>query len=71
MEKEIRTVADVRALLNRFGTFIYTGDTLGDLELLEEELDELHQLGMIEQETWVAARRILGRGRKKVKGKDS
>ena len=32
----IRTMEDVRRLLKRFGIWIYTGDRLGDLEMMEE-----------------------------------
>lgn len=38
---------EVRALLKQFGTFIYTGDRAGDLELMQEELVELFKAGLI------------------------
>lgn len=39
----MRTIYDVQQLLKRFGTIIYTGDRLADLELMEEEIRELYQ----------------------------
>lgn len=39
----MKTMYDVQQLLKRFGTFIYTGDRIGDLELIEFEINELYQ----------------------------
>ncbi|KGP72962.1 YqgQ family protein [Pontibacillus yanchengensis] len=39
----MQTIYDVQQLLKRFGTFIYIGDRLADLELMEQEIKELHQ----------------------------
>jgi uncharacterized protein YqgQ len=63
MESSIRTMSDVRALLKRFGTIIYTGDELGDLDLMEEELAELHRWGMIETAEYMAACMVIRRRR--------
>ena len=41
MDPRITTLHDVQQLLRQFGTMIYTGDPLGDLELMEAELREL------------------------------
>jgi uncharacterized protein YqgQ len=41
---------DLQSFLRRFSLFIYTGDPEGDLILLEDEIRELYQLGMIEKE---------------------
>ncbi|WP_234410596.1 YqgQ family protein [Caldalkalibacillus mannanilyticus] len=45
---EITSLQDVRLLLKRFGTFIYSGDPLLDLELMEEEIKELFDSTLIE-----------------------
>jgi uncharacterized protein YqgQ len=45
---EMNSFQDVRLLLKRFGTFIYTGDRLADLDLMEDELRELHDNKFIE-----------------------
>ena len=55
----IRTMEDVRRLLKRFGIWIYTGDRLGDLEMMEEELEEMHRLGSIDKDTYLSARRVI------------
>ncbi|GGM31572.1 hypothetical protein GCM10011351_17190 [Paraliobacillus quinghaiensis] len=39
----MRTIYDVQQLLKRFGTIIYIGDRLADLELMEVEVKELYQ----------------------------
>ncbi|NAP01271.1 DUF910 family protein [Halomonas sp. MG34] len=31
----MKTIYDVQQLLKRYGSFVYTGDRLGDLELME------------------------------------
>jgi uncharacterized protein YqgQ len=49
----------VKNLLKSFGTIIYTGDGDGDRELMLEELKELRQLGLIDEETFIKASRIL------------
>ncbi|GLO66574.1 MULTISPECIES: YqgQ family protein [Oceanobacillus] len=52
----MKTMIDVRNLLKRFGAFIYTGDRLGDLELIELELDDLYQYGFITQQEFLTAK---------------
>ncbi|KYD25751.1 MULTISPECIES: YqgQ family protein [Anoxybacillaceae] len=44
----MKTVYDVQQLLKQFGTIIYVGDRLADLELMEEELKELYQSQLID-----------------------
>ncbi|SEM68968.1 YqgQ family protein [Lihuaxuella thermophila] len=55
----MKTVADVRNLLKQFGCVIYTGDSLGDLDLMLDELKELRDMGMIEKDVFLAAYRVL------------
>ena len=50
---------DVYDLLKRFGTFIYTGDRIGDLELIEDEIKELYKSKMIEQKQYQSAILII------------
>lgn len=60
MDQPIRTVHDVHELLKRFGTLIYTGNRLGDLELMEDEIRELYlEWGMITKKQFMAAIRAL------------
>ena len=49
--EQVTTILDVHNLLKRFGILVYTGDRLGDLELMAEELQELFDLGLIERQT--------------------
>lgn len=46
---------DLNAFLRRFGIFIYTGDPEGDLLLIEDEIRELYQLGMIDKDEYIQA----------------
>lgn len=38
---------EVKELLRAFGVVIYTGDAIGDCILMEDELKELHEAGLI------------------------
>ncbi len=55
----MQTMAEIRRLLRRFGIIIYTGDRLGDIELMMDEMRELKQYGMIDQETYQKAVAVL------------
>jgi uncharacterized protein YqgQ len=46
---------DLKEFLHRFGILIYTGDPEGDLLLIEDEIRELYQLGLIEKEEFMQA----------------
>ncbi|PLT29192.1 YqgQ family protein [Peribacillus deserti] len=50
---------DVQQFLKRFGTIIYIGDRLSDLELMSEELSELYRSQLIEVQEFQAALLIL------------
>lgn len=39
----MRTIYDIQQVLKKFGTIIYIGDRLADLELMEAEIKELYQ----------------------------
>ncbi|MFA8437676.1 YqgQ family protein [Pueribacillus sp. YX66] len=51
----METIYDIRQLLKRFGIFIYTGNRIADLELLEIEIRELHQLNLIDDQQFTLA----------------
>jgi uncharacterized protein YqgQ len=63
----MKTVYEVQQLLKQFGTIIYTGDRSVDLELMEEELRELHQMEMIDSITYQKGRLLLRTERAKIK----
>ncbi|MBM7701534.1 YqgQ family protein [Metabacillus iocasae] len=44
----MKTLYDVQQFLKSFGTIIYVGDRLADLELMEEELKELFHSKLID-----------------------
>lgn len=60
-EKNMETFYDIQQLLKRYGTFIYTGDRLGDLELMNMEIDELHRLAFISSKEYQLAKLIVKR----------
>jgi len=55
----MKNMIDVYDLLKQFGTFIYTGDRIGDLELIEDEIKELYRSRMIEQAQFQSAILII------------
>lgn len=52
--------------LKRYSLFIYTGDPEGDVLLIEDELKELHQLGIIGKEEYREALAALKAQRKTI-----
>ncbi len=44
----MKTMYDVLQLLKRFGTYIYTGNKIADLELIQEEVRELYEQKLID-----------------------
>lgn len=55
----MKNVYDVQQILKKFGTFIYSGDRIGDLELMGMEIDELFQMQFIEKDCYLQAKLIL------------
>lgn len=43
----MRTVYDIQQILKKFGIYVYTGDRLGDLMMMELEINELYQAQFI------------------------
>jgi uncharacterized protein YqgQ len=56
---KLKTVYDIQQLLKQFGTIIYIGDRVADLELMETELKELYQSQLIETREFQTALLIL------------
>jgi uncharacterized protein YqgQ len=44
----MKTIYDVQKLLIKYGTLIYIGDRLADLEMMEEELRELYESKLLD-----------------------
>jgi uncharacterized protein YqgQ len=55
----MKTVYDVQQLLKKYGTIIYVGDRLADLELMEEEIKELYQSQLIDVKEYQMAILLL------------
>ncbi|RFU61950.1 YqgQ family protein [Bacillus sp. V59.32b] len=55
----MKTIYDVQQFLKRFGTIIYVGDRVADLELMEEEIKELYRLQLIEPKDFQMALLLL------------
>lgn len=52
----MKSMYEIQQLLRRFGIFIYTGNRLGDLELMEMELKELYEMNFITLNDYQIAR---------------
>lgn len=55
----MKTIYDIQQYLKKFGTIIYIGERVADLELMELELQELYQSQLIEQGNFQTAQLIL------------
>lgn len=57
---------DLRKLLRQYGLVVYTGDRIGDLDLMESELTDLNQAGLLEQQIYLQAKVLIRNERRKV-----
>jgi uncharacterized protein YqgQ len=55
----MKTIYDVQQLLKKYGTIIYIGDRVADLELMETELKELFQSQLIDVKDYQTALLLL------------
>jgi uncharacterized protein YqgQ len=55
----MKTVYDIQQMLKRFGTIIYIGDRLAELEFMEMELKELYRSKFIDVREYQAAMIVL------------
>lgn len=60
---------DVYDILKRFGTYIYTGDRIGDLYLIEDEIRELYKANALNQREFQSAIIILRHEARKLEEK--
>ncbi|MBD8071352.1 YqgQ family protein [Bacillus sp. PS06] len=56
---------DIRNMLKKYGSFIYTGDKIADLEMMEMEIRELYQSQLLEPKDYQMALLILMQEMKK------
>ncbi|WP_046173831.1 YqgQ family protein [Domibacillus indicus] len=57
----MKTIFDVQQLLKRYGVFVYIGNRVADLQLMELELKELYQSQLVELEDFQMALLLLRR----------
>ena len=55
----MKTVYEIQQFLKQFGTVIYIGDRVADLELMEDELTELYRAQLIDVKEYQTTRLIL------------
>ncbi|MBP2240878.1 uncharacterized protein YqgQ [Cytobacillus eiseniae] len=55
----MKTIYDIQQLLKRFGTMIYIGNRVADLELMEEEVKELYDAQFIDTKVYQSAILLL------------
>ena len=60
-ECRMNTIYDIQQLLKKFGTIIYIGDRLADLELMEAEVKELYKHQLLDIRDYQTARMLLRR----------
>lgn len=64
----MKTIYDIQQLLKKYGIFIYIGDRIADLELMEEEIKQLFQSNLIETKDYQMAILLLRQEIGKLKG---
>lgn len=57
----MKTIYDIQQLLKRFGTIIYIGDRVADLELMEKEVKQLFESQLIDAKEFEMAMLLLRR----------
>ncbi|MFC4320765.1 YqgQ family protein [Litchfieldia salsa] len=55
----MKSMLDIRALLKKYGLFIYTGDKKADLEMMESEIRELYEAKLLEVKDYQMAMLLL------------
>lgn len=55
----MKTFYDVQQFLKSYGAIIYTGNRIGDIELMSEEMRELHDSKIIDDEIYKQANLVF------------
>lgn len=61
MITKLKTIYDIQQLLKQFGTIIYIGDRLADLQLMEAEIHDLYRSQLIDIKEYQMALLLLRR----------
>ena len=65
--EHMKSIYDVQQLLKKYGTIIYIGDRIADLELMEEEVRQLYESNIIEPKDFQMAILLLRQEVQKLK----
>jgi uncharacterized protein YqgQ len=57
--KTLKSIYDIQQLLKQYGTIIYVGERLSDLELMEMEVQELYRSNLIDTKVFQSAILLL------------
>lgn len=63
----MKTFYDVQQFLKGYGTIIYTGSRLGDIELMSEEIQELRNSKLIDDDSFKQANLVFQEEIKKIR----
>lgn len=55
----MKSIYDIQQFLKQFGTIIYIGDRIADLQLMESELKDLYQAQLIDPKEYSTALLLL------------
>lgn len=55
----MKTIYDIQQLLKKFGTIIYVGDRVANLELMRDEVQELYRMNLMETKDFQTAMLLL------------
>lgn len=58
---KLKTIYDIQQLLKQFGSIIYIGDRLADLQLMESEIHDLYRSQLIDIKEYQMALLLLRR----------
>ena len=58
---------DIYQLLKQYGTFVYTGDRLGDLQLIEDEVKELYRANALDIKDYQMALLVIRQEAQRIK----
>ena len=64
---QFKNMVDVRKFLSRYGTYIYTGDPEGDLEMIKDELTEMFQAHILDKEDYTRMMEVIAREEKELR----
>jgi uncharacterized protein YqgQ len=55
----MKSMIEVRQLLKSYGAFIYTGDKIADLEMMEDEIREMYKSSVLDAVAFQSAMIII------------